>query len=149
MSLLWALIVRWLVAFGGWVWTNLAPGAALNRLTFKRTLYLAVLLFVIIALVRVGSSDFAFMWAGDAALYFEVASVAIFFTVRGPARQIRYMAGRQIREALQKVGAFVRRHKGALRGQRKKGAESPKQSDDEPGAWDGWPVSYARAAFSN
>lgn len=151
MNLLLKLAVEGFTAFGNWLWAMWAPGAVLNRLTFKRVLYLALLIFVVVALVRIGFSEGAFIWAGDAALYFEVASTVIFFAVKGPALQALQIVGRQIRATAQGLASVIRRYGTAMRQRRnanalrrKRGADGSKRSDDEPAAWIDGP--YASAA---
>jgi hypothetical protein len=142
----WKLTVDWPCALGDWLWAYLAAPllASLERLTFKRVIYLAAVTLAIMAFAQIVSIDLAFMWAGDVAFYFELTSAVMFFVVRGHIRQTVPVMVQKIRAAAQGVMVFIRRYGGIARqwrnanALRRKGrGERPKQSDDEPAAWIG------------
>ena len=144
MNLWWKLTVDWPCALGDWLWAHLVVPllASLERLTFKRVIYLAALTLAVMAFAQIVSIDLAFMWAGDMALYFEIASAVMFFVIRGRALQTVHMMGQKIRSATQGAAGFIRRFGGMVRQRRnanalrrKGGPDSPKRSDDEPAAW--------------
>ena len=138
MNLWQKLTIDWPCALNGWLWANLAVPllASLERLTFKRVIYLAALTLAIIAFVQIVSIDVAFIWAGDAVFYLELASAVMFFTVRGHAGQSFRLIIQKMRTALLRVsaamrryGARQRRNANALR--RKIGSLGGNRSDDE------------------
>jgi hypothetical protein len=143
MNLWQKLTIDWPHELGGWLWANLIGPlrASLERLTFKRVVYLAALAIAIIAFAQIVSLDLAFLWAGDTAFYFEIASAVLFFAARGQARQMLHVAERRLREAAKSMSATARRcgiggrqnrNANALR--RKRAIDNPKRSDDEPAA---------------
>src|ERR1700756_1606403 len=98
MNLLQKLTIDGLRVLGGWLWANLIMPlqASLERLTFKRIVYLAAFAIAIIAFQQIVSLDLALLWAGDAAFYFEIASAVLFFAARGQAHQMLHAAGRRL-----------------------------------------------------
>src|SRR5580704_9155081 len=101
MSLWQKLTIDWPCFLGDWLWANLIVPlrAGIERLTFKRIAYLAALILAIIAFAQIVSIDLAFLWAGDTALYFEIASAVMFFAVRARAQQALHVMERRIRAA--------------------------------------------------
>ena len=142
----WKLTVDWPCALGDWLWAYLAAPllASLERLTFKRVIYLAALTLTVMALAQFVTIDLAFLWAGDTLLYFEIASAVMLYAARGHARQILRVAGHRIRAkaqdaltVLRRWGRTVRQRRNANALSRKKSGKHPKRSDDEPAAWIG------------
>ena len=142
MNLWQKLTIDWPCALSNWLWANLALPllASLERLTFKRIVYLAALTLAIVALVQIVSIDIAFVWAGDVTFYLEIASAVMFFTIRGHARQGFRVAIQKIRAAalhasavIRRYGARQRRNINALR--RKKEDLGGNRLDDEGAAF--------------
>jgi hypothetical protein len=145
-DLWWKLTVDWPCALHRWCWAYLAMPllAQLERMTFKRVIYLAALTLVIIALVQVVTVDVAFMWAGDTVFYFEVASAVMFFAFRVHARQMVRVIGHKMRATARRLTAGLKRYSRTVRQwrnanamRRRNGASHPKRSDDEPTGWTG------------
>jgi hypothetical protein len=142
MNLWQKLTIDWLCMLGDWLWANLVLPlkAGLDRLTFKRVVYLAALMLAFYAFAQIVSFDLAFVWAGDTAFYFEIASAVMLFAARGYARQTAHMITQKIRAAarsaadslMRTFGARQRRNANAMR--RKKNIGGGKRSDDEPAA---------------
>jgi hypothetical protein len=103
--------------------------ASLERLTFKRVVYLAALTLAIIAFVQVVSIDVAFIWAGDAVFYLELASAVMFFTVRGHAGQSFRLIIQKMRVGLLHASAAVQRYGGAVRQRRNANALRRKREE--------------------
>jgi hypothetical protein len=138
MNLWQMLTIDWPCALHGWVWANLVVPllASLERLTFKRLVYLAALTLAIIAMVQIVSIDIAFVWAGDITFYLEIASAVMFFTIRGHARQCFRLAIQKIRGAalhafsvMRRYGVRQRRNANAL--WRKRSNPGGKHADEE------------------
>jgi hypothetical protein len=145
-ALLWKLTVDYPCAAHRWLWAYLAVPllAQLERLTFRRIVYLAALTLLIIGLAQMGFgvSELTFVWAGDTAFYFELASAVMFLAVRGHAWQMLRIMGQKMRVAagraaaiLKRYGARQTRNANAMR--RKNGTLRPGDSGDEPAAWIG------------
>ena len=144
MNLWWKLTVEWLCALSVWLWAYLAVPllASLERLTFKRVVYLAGLTLAIIAFAQIVSIDLAFLWAGDIALYLEIASAVMVLVVKDHARQTAHMMGQKIRAAAEGAAGIFRRYGGIVRQRRnanalrrRRGSKGPKHSDEEPAVW--------------
>jgi len=144
--------VEWPCTLHRWFWAYLAVPVLvqLERLTFRRTIYLAVLTLLIVAFAQGFSIDLAFLWAGDTAFYFEVASAVMFFAVRGHAGQMARVVEQKTQKAAWRMNARFKRYLGTVRQcrnanamRRKNRASRPKCSDDEPAGWIGG--LYARA----
>jgi hypothetical protein len=142
----WKLTVDWPCALGDWLWAYLVMPllASLERLTFKRVIYLAALTLTIIAFAQIVTIDLAFMWVGDAVFYLEIASAVMLYAARGHARQIFRVIGHRIRAkalevliVMRRCGRTVRQRRNANALRRKKFGERPERSDDEPAAWIG------------
>jgi hypothetical protein len=142
MNLWQKLTIDWPCALHGWLWVNLTLPllASLERLTFKRVVYLAALTLAIIAMVQIVPIDIAFVWAGDVTFYLEIASAVMFFTLRGHARQSFRLAIQKIRAAalhafsvMRRYGVRQRRNLNALR--RKREELGGNRLDDEGAAF--------------
>ena len=142
MNLWQKLTIDWLHMLSNWLWANLVTPlrASLERLTFKRVVYLAALTLAIIAFAQIVSIDIAFVWAGNATFYLEIASAVIFFTIRGHARQSFRLIIQKIRQAalhafsvMRRYGVRQRRNANALR--RKREELGGNRLDDEGAAF--------------
>jgi hypothetical protein len=153
-ALWWKLTVDYPWALGDWLWFHLAVPllAQLERLTFKRIVYLAALTLLIVGMAQIGfaPSELTFVWAGDTAFYLEVASAVILFAVRGHARLMVRVIGQKMRAAAGRLVAALRQYGGTVRQtrnanamRRKNGAPPP--SGDEPAAW---PTAWNGVAFA-
>ena len=141
----WKLTVDWPCALGDWLWAYLVVPllVQLERLTFKRVIYLAALTLAIYAFAQVATIDVAFVMAGDTVFYLEIASAVMFFVVRGHVRQSLHMIGEKTRTAVRRATALMRRYGDTVRQRRnanalrRKRGDSPESSDDGATAWIG------------
>ena len=125
------LTIDWPCVLSNWLYANLVVPllASLERLTFKRVVYLAALTLAIIAFAQIVSIDLAFMWAGDAVFYLELASAVMFFTIRGHAGQSFRLIIQKMRAALLHASAAIRRYGGAVRQRRNANALRRKREE--------------------
>jgi hypothetical protein len=125
-----------------WVWTNFVAAIAvlLDRLTIRRIVIFVGILIIAFAAAQLLSIDFALMFAGDAMLYFEIASAVYLVAARGHVQHALQRAARLVRQivrnlpnAFSRLGNRQRRNTNAL--DRKRPSDGPQHSDDEPAAW--------------
>jgi hypothetical protein len=145
MNLWQKLTIDWPCSVGDWLWQNviLAIKTFLDQLTFRRIIIFVGILIIAMAAAQLLTADVAFVFAGDAMFYFEIATAVYLVAARGHARHAVHLLGRAIRQAIQnfanmmwRPGTRQRRNANSIK--RNPGATSPKQSDDEPGVWGGY-----------
>jgi hypothetical protein len=114
------------------------PTDLFERVTFKRIILTAGLLVLIFGFAQVFTIDVAFGFAIDAMVYFDVASAVLLVVVQRHVRHAAQVTVRVVRQTAQKVPIMLlrfwarqRRNFSAMR------RNIPKQSDDDPGAWNG------------
>jgi hypothetical protein len=135
------LTLDWPCALGDWLWWALVvvPADFLNWLTFKRAiLIVGMILFFFSACQILGASD-AFVFAGDAMLYFDVVTTILLVAVRGHTRQIVSAVARQVRATAAEASGMLSRYRSAARQRRNANAlrrksvsKNSTQPDDEP-----------------
>ena len=103
--------MEWLRATGDWLWFNLVARLRLmvEKVRFRRVLFLAALFVATIAFAQLVSIDLAFVWAIDTAFYFEIASVMIAFAIAGHAWRAIGSAARRISIVVHRSPSIVRR----------------------------------------
>lgn len=140
MNLWQKLTIDWPCSVGEWLWQNviLAIKAFLDKLTFRRIIIFVGILIIAMAAAQLLTADVAFVFAGDAMFYFEIATAVYLVAARGHARHAVRVLARAFRRAIQNLANITRRPgtrhcRNANSIKRNPGATSPKQSDDEPG----------------
>jgi len=139
----WNITVEWPAAFGDWLWLMLVemPADFLNRLTFRQIIRFLVLVILAISCAHTLPLDLAFLYAGDALVYFEVFTAVSLLAARGRARAIVYVVRRMIEDALRGLVELITfaMRKGASRHPRANSVTRQKRlmgssgkSDDEP-----------------
>jgi hypothetical protein len=128
----WKLSVDWPCAAHRWLWIHLAK-PLLEQLSFRRMIFLAAVTLLVIGAAQIGfaPSEFTFLWAGDTAFYFEIASAVMFLAVRGHVGQMVRIIGHRLRLAAGRMKRFGGMGRQSRR-RRKNGASRPKLSGDEP-----------------
>jgi hypothetical protein len=136
--MLWQkFLIEWPVQIWRLLWTNRgAPlSALLEKITWRRVVFVAALLVAAAAFAQIVSLDMAFFVAGDIAFYCEIAATIMFVVVRGHIRQSVHTAKLTLTHATRRVRIWCRRSMRARRQRHIKGpTASDKGSDDD----DGW-----------
>lgn len=85
MSLWQKLTVDWPARCGDWLWELLVVETAkrLEGFTFRRLLFLALLIVVALGLAQAVSMDVAWLLAGDVAFYLEALTIISLVAARG------------------------------------------------------------------
>jgi hypothetical protein len=131
-----------LCALGDFLRTHLVAAIAgfLDRLTFRRIMFIAGLVVLAIGFAQIFTLDTAILFAGNMMVYFDLAALVALIVARQHLQQIVPFAAAAIRRIalnllniLRRAGSRQRRNANALR--RKEGADGLKQSDDEPAGW--------------
>jgi hypothetical protein len=140
MDLWRKLTIDWPCALGDLLWWTFvtAPIASLEKLTLRRIVIFFAILLVAGVLARIGSLDFAFMFAGDTVFYLEIASAVMFAAARGHARVAARAIAHTVREIVRTTHVLARRRLGTRQHRSARPRKIlPKPSDDEPGivAW--------------
>jgi hypothetical protein len=133
-----------LSAIGAWFWANFVAAIMvfLDQLTIRRIVIFVGMVILTFAAAQLLTIDLALVFAGDAIFYFEIATAVYLVAARGHVRQALQMTARWVRQATRnlpsvfsRLGSRQRRNTNAL--DRKRDADGPAHSDDEPAAWIG------------
>ena len=143
MNLWRKLTVDWPCALGDWLWANLvvAPATFLDWLTIRRVarviLQFALIVAFFLFFEQIAALHLASLFAIDANAYLDLFVAIFLLASRG---QVLQVATRKIWQSVQSWSKIplrfgARQRRDATR--RDEGADSSKQSDDEPAAWRG------------
>jgi hypothetical protein len=138
------LTIHWLRALASWFWANFVAAIVvfLDRVTIRRIVIFVGILIIAFAAAQLLTFDVALIFAGDTMLYLEIASAVYLVAARGHVRNALQFSARSVRQGVQnlpnvflRLGSRQRRNSNAL--DRKRNADGPQHSDDEPAGWIG------------
>ena len=118
------------------LWSGIGkPSAVLEKITWRKAVFVAALLIAAIAFAQIVSVDFAFFLAGDIAFYCEIAAAVMFVVVQGHIRQSVQTARRRLNHAARRARAWRRRGLSARRRRDAKPHAARDKGADEDGGW--------------
>jgi hypothetical protein len=135
--MLWQkLVVEWPLQFLRALWANRAMPlpALLRKITWRKLVFVAVLLAATYTFAQVLSLDLALFMAGDVAFYCEIAAAVMFIVVKGHIRQSARTAKLSLTHAIGRTRIWCRRSMRARRRRTIKGRTTGNKADDD-GGW--------------
>jgi hypothetical protein len=132
--------MEWLRATGEWLWLNLVARLRpiVEKVRFRRIVFLAAVIVVAIAFSQVITIDLAVIWVMDTAFYLEIASAVVIVAVTGHIQGLLRQAVRHILSGACRVPAIAQR----LGWGRERSEKPPrrrlaarKPSEDDAAAW--------------
>jgi hypothetical protein len=136
--MLWQkLLIEWPLQFLRQLWANrdMPLPALLRNITWRRVVFVAVLLVAAYAFAQAFSLDLAFLMAGDVAFYCEIAGAVMFVVVRGHIRQSAYTAKLALTHAMRRARIWCRRSMSARHRRTLKGPNASNKGADDDGGW--------------
>lgn len=136
--ILWQkLLIEWPVQVLRFLWAN--RGASLStlteRITWRKVVFVAALLIAAITFAQVFTLDLALLFAGDMAIYCELAAAVTFIVARGHIRQSVHAAKLALTHTMRRARIWCRRSTSARRRRDIKGPTAGDKAADDDGGW--------------
>jgi hypothetical protein len=136
--ILWQkLLIEWPVQ--GLRFLRANRGASLSALTekinWRKVVFVAALLIAAITFAQVFTLDLALLFAGDMAVYCELAAAVTFIVARGHIRQSVHAAKLALSHTMRRARIWCRRSTSARRRRDIKGPTAGDKGTDDDGGW--------------
>jgi hypothetical protein len=136
--ILWQkLLIEWPVQGLWFLWAN--RGASLSalteKITWRKVVFVAVLLIAAITFAQVFTLDLALLFAGDMAVYCELAAAVSLIVARGHIRQSVQAAKMALTNTMCRARIWCRRSTSARRRRDINGSTAGDKGADDDGGW--------------
>ena len=129
-------VLNLLIEFLAQLWRTLwSPFTLLEKIRWRKVVFIAALLVATIAFAQIVSLDMAFFVAGDIAFYCELTAAIMFVVVKGHIRQSVLTTKLTLIRAMRRTRIWYRRSMRARRRHSIKGPTARGKRADDDGGW--------------